>query len=336
MRFAKQLAPWFIALATAAWAQTVPPAVLSEPALRSPKAMAAATLAVTRAGHRLVAAGERGIVLLSDDGGSSWQQAVVPVQTTLTALRFIDDRRGWAAGHLGVILHTEDGGQTWAKQLDGMRAGALLAREAPAERWVEDGPDKPFFDLDFADAQHGFAVGAYNMAVRTADGGATWQPLSARLPNPDRLHLHAVRVVGNAVFVAGEQGLLLRSTDAGASFTALKSPYKGSFFGLLATRAGTVIVHGLRGHAYRSTDQGATWDKIDTGPAASIVAAIERPDGVLALLSQTGELLISRDDGRSLQKLPAAEPMPATGLAQADTGHIVLAGLRGMRRLRGP
>ena len=64
MSFAKRLLPWFIALATAAWAQTVPPAVLSEPALRSPKAVAAATLPVIWAGHRLVAAGERGIVLL--------------------------------------------------------------------------------------------------------------------------------------------------------------------------------------------------------------------------------------------------------------------------------
>src|SRR5688572_16714729 len=76
------------------------PAVLSEPALQSPKALGAAMLAVTRAGHRLVAVGERGTVLLSDDAGASWRQARVPVQVTLTAVRFVDERTGWAAGHL--------------------------------------------------------------------------------------------------------------------------------------------------------------------------------------------------------------------------------------------
>ncbi|MDP2022176.1 MAG: hypothetical protein Q8L16_14910, partial [Hydrogenophaga sp.] len=55
------------------------PAALSRPALMSPKALGAAMLAVTRAGSRLVAVGERGTVLLSDDHGQHWRQAAVPV-----------------------------------------------------------------------------------------------------------------------------------------------------------------------------------------------------------------------------------------------------------------
>jgi len=312
------------------------PAVLIDAALQSPKALAAATLAVARAGRRLVAAGERGTVLLSDDDGASWRQAAVPVQTTLTALRFVDERSGWATGHLGVILHTADGGQSWTRQLDGVRAGALLAAAAPAQRWVEDGPDKPFFDIDFSDAQHGVAVGAYNLAMSTADGGRSWQPLSARLPNPKRLHLYAVRTIGSAVVVAGEQGALFKSTDGGASFAPLASPYKGSFFGLLATRAGSLIAYGLRGHAFRSADQGASWEPVETGSATSLVAGIALDDGSLALLNQTGELLISRDDGRRFNKTPAAEPVPAASLAVAADGRVVLASLRGMRRAGRP
>jgi photosystem II stability/assembly factor-like uncharacterized protein len=98
------------------------PAVLSRPALMSPKALGAAMLAVTRAGARLVAVGERGTVLLSDDHGQQWRQAAVPVQVTLTCVAFADERHGWAAGHLGTILHSDDGGQTWRKQLDGIAA----------------------------------------------------------------------------------------------------------------------------------------------------------------------------------------------------------------------
>ena len=62
--------------------------------------------AVVRAGggRRLVAVGERGLAIHSDDDGQSWAQAEVPVGCTLTALRFADERRGWATGNLGVVL----------------------------------------------------------------------------------------------------------------------------------------------------------------------------------------------------------------------------------------
>lgn len=314
-----------------------PPAVLTEPALQSPRALGAAMLAIARAGSRLVAAGERGTVLLSDDGGASWRQASVPVQTTLTALRFVDDRTGWAVGHLGVILKTEDAGQTWRKQLDGMQAATLLAQalrasgdeklQRAAQRYEEEGPDKPFFDVDFSDARHGVVVGAYNLAFTTSDGGASWAPLP--LPNPKSLHLYAVRYAAGSLFIAGEQGLLIRSTEAGHE--ALPSPYKGSFFGLLPTRGGALLAFGLRGHAFRSTDGGASWQKLDTGVPVSLNAGLELPDGTLTLLAQTGDLLTSRDDGRSFTRR-AGDGVPAAGLATTPQGQFVLAGLRGMRR----
>jgi len=318
---------------------SLPPAALSEPALHSPKALNAAMLAVTHAGARLVAVGERGTVLLSDDGAKSWRQAQVPVQVTLTAVRFVDERTGWAVGHLGVILKSEDGGERWVKQLDGVQAAKLVAADGDerSKRFAEEGPDKPFFDLDFIDAQHGFAVGAYNLAFATVDGGQHWTPMLNRLPNPKSLHLYGVRVAGGRVTIAGEQGLLMASGDGGASFNALPAAYKGSYFGLLAARSGTLIAYGLRGNAWRSADQGASWTRLDTDSQTSISAALELDGGELALLAQTGELLRSRDDGRSFTKtLPSGGPLPAAGLAATDGGALVIASLRGMRRQSAP
>jgi photosystem II stability/assembly factor-like uncharacterized protein len=323
--------------------QTAPasstPAVLEEPALQSARAQGAAMLAVARAGARFVAAGERGIVLLSDDGGASWNQAQVPVQTTLTALRFVDARTGWAVGHLGVILQTTDGGQTWRKQLDGVRAAALTAQalraggderlQKAAQRYEEEGPDKAFFDLDFSDAQHGVAVGAYNLAFATSDGGRSWTPLGPSLPNPRSLHLYGVRFVNGSLVIAGEQGLLLRSTGTG--FEALPSPYKGSFFGLLATRGGSLLAYGLRGNVFRSADRGTSWEKAETGVSVSLYAGLELFDGSLALLAQSGDVLLSRDEGLSFSRRPG-DGVPAAGLAATDQGQLVLASLRGMRR----
>lgn len=334
----RALLGWAASALLPAWAA---PAVLSQPALQSPKALGAATLAVARAGLRLVAVGERGTVLLSDDHGGTWKQAAVPVQATLTSVRFADARTGWAAGHLGVVLRTDDSGATWHKQLDGIQAAALALQAAQqsgdarqmanAQRLVDEGADKPFFDLEFVDAQRGFVVGAYGLMLATADGGKSWSVVS--LPNPKSLHLYGLRAHGSTVLIAGEQGLLLRSTDAGASFQALESPYKGSFFGLLRTAGDVWVAYGLRGTAFRSVDAGARWDRLDTGLPMAIGAGVALPGGGFVLLGQAGDVLQGRDDGPALQRVPAREPVPASGVAIAADGSLVLASLRGMRRL---
>lgn len=337
-----------LALAAAPALQAEPaPRVLVEPAIATAKAAGAAMLAVTRAGARLVAVGERGIVLLSDDGGVRWRQAAaVPVQVSLTAVRFIDERTGWAVGHLGVILRTDDGGERWRRQLDGVAAAERVAAAAStsnddrerqrAARFAAEGPDKPFFDVDFADAKHGIAVGAYGLAFATADGGTTWTPLTGRLPNPKGLHLYAVRWSAGQVYLAGEQGLLMKSADAGASFGTLDSPYKGSWFGLVAARSGTLLAYGLRGRVFRSADGGASWQAVHTGVPVSIGAGLELAPGTLALLGQGGDVLVSRDDGVAFHKQPALSPLPATGLAMSSDGHVLLSTLRGVRRQPAP
>lgn len=332
-------------LAPLAWSLPAPPtpAAMAMPALRSAKAEHATLLAVTRAGARLVAAGERGIILISDDEGKTWQQAKVPTSVNLTALRFVDAKQGWAVGHMGLILHTTDGGLSWSKQLDGVEA-AHLAVEAVrdsgdkrqiklANFLVSDGPDKPFFDL-WMDAQgKGFAVGAFNLIFRTEDFGAHWSYWSPRLENPYGLHLYAITRLGEDFFIAGEQGLLLRSQDGGEHFKALESPYEGSWFGILATGAGDLFAYGLRGNAYVSHDGGDSWQPCETGSRVSFSAATELADGRVVFANQAGQLFASADRGHSFQPLQGLPGTPFASITQADSGELILASLRGLSRL---
>ncbi|HSI59361.1 MAG TPA: YCF48-related protein, partial [Ideonella sp.] len=303
---------------------------LQRPALLSPKATGSAMLALALAGKRLVAAGERGIVLLSDDDGRHWRQAQVPVSAALTALHFVDDRRGWAVGHLGVVLHTADGGEHWVLQLDGRRAASIalratqashaedaaaIAREAAAaQALVDDGPDKPFLDVFFENEHTGYVTGAYNLAFRTDDGGRHWQSWMGHLANPKGLHLYAMGAAGGSLFIAGEQGLLLRSSDGGRQFVPAVSPSKGTYFGLVVGHDGELLLYGLRGRAFRSADAAQTWTEIDTGTRASLSAGVCLRDGSLLLASQAGELMLSRDGGRSFRPAPGGIGLPVTAL----------------------
>ncbi|WP_233151836.1 YCF48-related protein, partial [Pelomonas sp. KK5] len=188
------------------------PDTLARPAEAVARPAQAVLLGVAAAGGRLVAVGERGLITISDDQAANWRQVPVPVSVSLTALSFPTPRRGWAVGHRGVVLASRDGGSSWTVQLDGQRFAALANNEA----LVRDGADKPFLDVSFADERHGLAVGAYGLCARTEDGGASWVSCMGQLPNPRGAHLYAIARSGQTVYIAGEQGLLLRSDDGAA------------------------------------------------------------------------------------------------------------------------
>ena len=97
---------------------------------------------------RIVAVGERGLVILSDDRGASWRQVPSPVSVTLTMVRFADEQHGVAVGHGGTVLTTDDAGTTWRLPSDtelAFAAGSLFPDETlgvaadsenPALRWL--------------------------------------------------------------------------------------------------------------------------------------------------------------------------------------------------------
>lgn len=297
----------------------------------------AVLLAAAPAGERIVAVGERGLVLLSDDGGRHWRQAAAPTSVTLTAVRFVDARRGWAIGHGGVVLATVDGGERWARLLDGRRAAQLVldaARAAgearavqEAERLVADGPDKPLLDLLVLDARRLLVVGAYGLALASEDGGRTWTSWMQRLPNPKGLHLYAARRAGDHLLLAGEQGLVLWSTDAGRSFRRLETPYKGSFFTAELPAPGDIVLAGLRGNALRSADGGASWTALASPMPVSITASALTGDGRLLAANQAGFVMALQGD-RWLPVHAAAMP-PLNGLLPRPDGTALALSLQG-------
>lgn len=327
---------------------------LQRQALMAPQSMRGAMLAVALAGRRIVAVGERGIVLLSDDRGATWRQVAAPVSVTLTAVRFASEKTGWATGHSGVVLGTSDGGETWTRQLDGKAAAQLTMSAAKAmeqrlgadnpvakravaaaARFESDGPDKPLLDLYFSDARRGMVVGAYGLAFLTEDGGKTWESALERLDNPKGLHLNAIAGDGQNIAIAGEQGLILRSTDGGKQFTRLETPYRGSWFAVHVGAAGQLVLGGLRGNAYFSPDLGTNWRAIAFGMPASITSLAGGSGQRLFAANQAGMLFASTDGGRSFERLPLQGAAPLAALAEVGDDLFVLAGLRGIQRVNG-
>ncbi|MFJ2363490.1 WD40/YVTN/BNR-like repeat-containing protein [Pseudomonas sp. NPDC087697] len=311
-----------------------------QPSITSAMATHSVMLSVARAGQRLVAVGERGFIIVSDDNGDTWKQVSSPVSVTLVKVRFIDDGEGWAVGHAGVVLHTRDGGLTWSKQLDGVQAADIELQEAKrsddaqkiaqAQQLVDDGPDKPLLDLFFLDAKNGWVVGAYGLAFVTHDGGLSWQSIRSRIDNPSGLHLYAIERVGADLFVAGEQGTLLRSSNEGQTFESLASPYEGTTFGLQATHSGSILAFGLRGKAFESRDRGDTWQRLDTLQPVTLTSGLRLDDGSVLLADESGRVLRFANDDTKAAVLQITQPGYFTGIAQAANGNLIISSARGM------
>ncbi|WP_447792466.1 MULTISPECIES: WD40/YVTN/BNR-like repeat-containing protein [Pseudomonas] len=326
---------------TAAAAQ--PDGLPVQPAITSAMAAQSVMLSVARAGQRLVAVGERGFIIVSDDNGGTWKQVSSPVSMTLVKVRFIDERQGWAVGHAGVVLHSQDGGLSWSKQLDGVKAAGIELQEASrgtdeqaqeqraqAQQLVDEGPDKPLLDVLFLDARNGWVVGAYGLAFVTHDGGLSWQSIRSRIDNPNGLHLYSIERMGADLFVAGEQGTLLRSGDEGQTFETLTSPYEGTTFGLQATGSGSILAFGLRGKAFESRDRGATWQPLDTLQPVTLTSGLRLDDGSVLLADESGRVLRFADGDTQAAVLQIPKTSYFTGMAQAANGDLIISSARGM------
>ncbi|OLF53998.1 WD40/YVTN/BNR-like repeat-containing protein [Pseudomonas chlororaphis] len=286
----------------------------------SAKASKGLMLDIAHAGPRLVAVGDRGHILYSDDQGQTWIQAKVPSRQLLTAVYFVDDKHGWAVGHDAQVLASEDGGLTWTKQFEDLK------REAP------------LLDVWFQDTQSGFAVGAYGALLATTDGGKNWEDVSDRLDNEDQYHLNAIAAVKDSgLFIVGEQGSMFRSADWGQTWERLEGPYEGSFFGVIGTaQPATLLAYGLRGNLYRSTDFGSTWEQVELKAARGslefgLSGATLLDDGSLVIVGNGGSVVRSTDNGVTFSVYNRPDRISLAAVTAAGNGNLILAGQGGVR-----
>lgn len=282
-----------------------------QPAERLPGANTSMILAATLAGERIVAVGAHGVVLLSDDAGKSFRQArSVPVSSTLTDLSFADQNIGWAVGQWGVIIKTTDGGETWRIQRSDISV------------------DQPLFSVYFRNSNNGWAVGLWSLMLRTTDGGAIWS--TVQLPPPPgekRADRNLNKIFADTkgdLFVACEQGWVLRSIDGGNTWAYLKTGYSGSFWTGVALQDGTLLVGGLRGTIYRSTNGGANWLAAQSAFKSSVTDIVQLDDRSVVAVALDGVSLISHDDGATFSGNQRPDRTPLTAVVDERGGASVV------------
>ncbi|MEH6586547.1 MAG: YCF48-related protein [Halioglobus sp.] len=340
-------------------------------ALQMEKAASSMLLDIARAGQRLVAVGERGHILYSEDEGSRWVQAQVPTRVMLTRVFFIDDKYGWAVGHDGNMLHSSDGGVSWELQRDGVadqvgineeRAGRALGRveelrlqlavagegqisdlqEALDEaEWALDNTRElldetayapPLMDVWFSSPEQGWAAGGYGVLLHTANGGRNWADWSHKVDNPDELHLNGV--IGDqlgSLYLASEWGTIFVSHNMGESWQPAESGYDGSFFGL--------VVNPNSGGVYAYGLLGTIYRSADQGESweemnSGVSASLfgaDSHDGSMIFVGQGGTATLTRDDGKTFAPLIQSQRDGLFGVTAWKDGKFMATGQGGCR-----
>jgi photosystem II stability/assembly factor-like uncharacterized protein len=146
--------------------------------------------------------------------------------------------------------------------------------------------------------------------------GGAWTP--GKSGTQQRLFSVAMHASGLALS-AGSFGTLLRSTDAGATWTPvafdwmeiLGEQVEPHLYAVDIDEAGVATAVGEFGLVLRSTDGGQHWQRVRKAEA-SLFGVQLRADGVGYAVGQSGSLLRSSDGGQSWQEL------------KSGTGEILL------------
>ena len=317
----------------------------SEPATLSSRSL---LLGLATAGKRLVAVGDRGHILLSDDAGRTWTQTGSPTQALLTGVCFSDAQHGIAVGHDEIILISDDAGRTWKR-----------THFAPQAQ-------QPLLDVWCGAGGRAIAVGAYGVYMVSGDYGASWEERKLEVTGTGTAaagtksgaggaggadaakgaassgeditggyHLNAIAADSSSrLYVAAEAGHLYRSDDGGNTWKALSSPYEGSLFGVLPLQGGALLTYGLRGNLFRSADSGATWQRISTGTEAMLDGATSFDAAGVAVVGLSGVILLSRDGGSTFSLLQQDDRKGLAAVREAQQGTLATVGEAGVKLIR--
>jgi photosystem II stability/assembly factor-like uncharacterized protein len=296
------------ALPTGAHAVLPPVADTDQPLWRATHGL---LLGIAYAGDRVVAVGNAGVVLLSDDDGQSWRIANTPSDELLTSVIFPTPKEGWAVGQDLLVLHSVDAGETWTQQ------------------HFTAGSDQVLFTVVSFSPGHLLATGSYNSVVETHDG-ASWQ--DSKIANlDDDYHLNCAAARGDDVMVTGEAGhAFVRYAGA---WSAMKMDYEGSQFACLLGADGNFYSFGLRGSAFRAQPGAAAWTRIDLGDQQSIFGAARMADGRIALVGANGGVKLLDPASGKVTHLPQVSEHTLSAVVEGRHHQLIAVGDDGVHQI---
>jgi photosystem II stability/assembly factor-like uncharacterized protein len=142
--------------------------------------------------------GPTGLILHTENAGSSWQPQYSGTKEVLASVTFTTPQSGWVVGSNGTILHTADGGKSWQMQASGTK--------------------EHLTSVTFATPRVGWALGENGTILHTEDAGTTWQLQNSKTKE-DLLSVSFATPLSG--WVVGANGTIQHTENGGASWKSI-------------------------------------------------------------------------------------------------------------------
>jgi photosystem II stability/assembly factor-like uncharacterized protein len=269
--------------------------------------------------------GGQSLILKTTDSGLTWTQSPVILSCDFTSCSFLDNNTGCVAGE-SHIYKTTDGGTTWKDvsipsisslysvnliQNTGFVMGGDYYHGADVLKSIDTGSNWNFlskgttehlWSIDFCNKDCGYAVGFGGTVLKTNNAGVDWTSCTAT--SYDLLSVSCTDP--NTVFVSGKNNLIMKSTDAGNTWTnyfGYTNKYLYSTF-FLDNNIG--FVAGDDGTIYKTINSGTDWSILSDPLYGSIMSIyFLNPDNGF-FVNHEGEIYMTNTGGTVWNKVYTA------------------------------
>jgi photosystem II stability/assembly factor-like uncharacterized protein len=184
-------------------------------------------------------AGLKGTFLKTVNGGELWETVNLYTSENLYSVNFPSPKVGYISG-ANVILKTKDYGRNW-EFLDNIPAAGY------------------YYDCEFLNDTVGFISANEGLAMKTMDGGLSWQIL----PTETEENLYTIQFLSDSIgYFSGHPGIL-KTIDTGNSWELVSNEFEERLMYAHFINEEMAYALGLNGFAAISKDSAETWERIN-------------------------------------------------------------------------
>ncbi|MFC1718442.1 YCF48-related protein, partial [Candidatus Poribacteria bacterium] len=311
--------------------------------------------------------GALGVILNTEDGGTTWKLQDSLTTAALYDIDFGDDRYGWIVGGSGAILYTENYGRTWktaveaapgqrnlnALDMYGTARGWAVGNRGTIFRWNGTGwleqtdpslTQADLHDVHFTSVNEGWIVGDGGVILRTGSAGAPWASWKdkADAGNANLRSVHFTRNQKQYGWIVGDNGTIVRTSNSGGSWFRYNGNPAASedLNGLYSVNNNEIWAVGDNGSIIKSPNRGQSWEPFVAPPYGDFLDVSFDirlfqtgntwiPEFRGWIVGDDGVILKLQEDGVSWREYPSPTSVDLHGLHMHDKFNLCAVGRAG-------
>ncbi|WP_026955878.1 YCF48-related protein [Algoriphagus vanfongensis] len=291
-----------------------------------------------------IAVGQNGLAIRTATSGQNWSTMNIPSTSNFTSLS--TNKKGvWLiAGQAGELYRSANNGETWARVATDISAdifsvffygenlvflttdqGGIYRSNDQGQSWekLNSGVSDTIWDVKFITDQLGYVAGSNGLVMKSSDGGDTWEKLATGTTEILK-SLDVSPLNQNTVVASGENATIIRSTNAGTSFSKVNlgtNISRGLNHITFLPDLNQAVAIGGNGYMIRSSNGGSSWTQQMAGYRNDFTVVDFKSDRVGFVAGQKGEFLVSSNYGASFVSRPLPEPIDIAAMDFWNTNY---------------